>query len=96
MRTPASVTPKIVDVVATREGVDPLELEVPLNTAVDAEALDALVTGAGGRDERNSVRVTFTYLGYEITVDGPNRVGIAELPVDGEADATTPPSSRTD
>lgn len=56
----------VVEAVARTEGVDPLDLEVPLYDAVDPDALDALFQ-SGATVEGH---VEFEYYGYEVTVTG--------------------------
>lgn len=59
----------IVERVAARENVDPLDLP-PLQGAIDTDALSALFATPGkGPDD-----VTFTYHGYRVTVEGPEQV----------------------
>jgi hypothetical protein len=48
--------------VAEREGCGPGELRPPLAAVVDADALNALA--------RRDARVSFDYLGYDVTVEG--------------------------
>lgn len=61
----------IVERVAARENVDPLDLP-PLHDAVDADALTALFATPGRRVDR----VTFSYHGYDVTVEGPQQVRV--------------------
>lgn len=56
----------IVNEVAAATGQDPAEME-PLATAVDTDALDALVSANGNRE--GMVHISFTYEGMDITVD---------------------------
>lgn len=65
-----SITVRIVEGVAEREGVDPLALTPPLADVIDPEAVASLVSERSGEGTRDDVRLTFTYLGYEITVGG--------------------------
>ena len=60
----------VVEAVASAEGVDPLDLEVPLYDAVDPDALDALFESGGAVDGR----VEFEYYGYDVTATGDGRV----------------------
>lgn len=60
----------VVEAVASAEGVDPLDLEVPLYDAVDPDALDALFRSGATVDGR----VEFEYHGYEVTVTGDGHV----------------------
>ena len=64
-----SLSMTVVDEVAKREGVDPVQLSEPLSWTIDPEALDSLFTNGSGT-------VTFEYLGYRITVarDGTTTV----------------------
>lgn len=55
--TRASTT--VVKMVASLEGVDPVELSPQLYQVVDPDALDALL-------ETDSVQVTFTLAGYRV------------------------------
>lgn len=66
----------IVEEIADREGVDPVELDVPLYEAVDADALDVLVGGRGHRTPQTSLLVEFSYLGYDVAVDGDGAISI--------------------
>ncbi len=60
----------VLEAVAAEEGCEPTELDVPLYEHVDPEALDALVSSP------LSGHVSFTYHGYELTVDGGGAVRI--------------------
>ena len=51
----------VVRAVAEKEGVNPLELDIPLHDAINPEALDALFRSDGST-------ATFEYYGYTITV----------------------------
>ena len=61
-----SPSEKIIQQIARREGVAPLEL-TPLHEVVNPEALDQLFQPAGSA-ARMSGAVTFEYHGYEVTV----------------------------
>lgn len=65
-----SLTMMIVEEVAEREGVGPLELSPPLHDVIDTEAVETIVTDQATDSLRDDVQLEFTYLGYEITVDG--------------------------
>lgn len=67
----------IVERIAARENVDPLELP-PLHDAVDTDALTALFS----MPEPRADNVTFSYHGYEVTVEGPEKIQVEELPAD--------------
>ena len=77
MGKPHSASEAVIDAVARRVGVDPIELETPLYDAVDPDELDALLDGAN-RAGRSTVEVTFRYHGYIVTVDGDLTVTVTE------------------
>ena len=54
-------------------GTSSLDFEQPLYEAVDPDALDALF-----RDGTFDGRVSFTYLGRRIVVEGPDRISVRE------------------
>ncbi|MFC6765805.1 HalOD1 output domain-containing protein [Natrinema soli] len=67
------VSIRVVEAVAARDGVDPLELSPPLHDAVDPTALDALFepTGSGNR---TAGTVSFTYRGHRVHVESDGRI----------------------
>ncbi|MBX0284787.1 HalOD1 output domain-containing protein [Haloarcula salinisoli] len=77
MGEPQSASQAVVEAVAARAGVDPLELETPLYDAIDPDELDALLEGTN-RGGRSPVEVTLRYNGYMVTVDGDLTVTITE------------------
>jgi|GEM_PF-5307037 len=60
----------IVEAVADRETVSPLELP-PLGDQIDCDALISLVTPKEDRRSNEVDRITLRYCGYDVTV-GPN------------------------
>ena len=81
----ASVSLKVVEKVADREGTDPAELHPPLHTAVNTEALDSLFRSTSSGARTNGM-IEFEYQGYKIRIDGSGEVQI------GEAVSFTEPS----
>lgn len=73
-----SLEERIVSAVADREGVDPLDLETPLNEAVDTGVLEALDRGTGDRQDGPYPLVEFVYYGYTVGIDGTGNVTITE------------------
>lgn len=64
-----TVTERVVDALATVEGVDPLSLAQPLNDSVDTDALDALFAPRhDGTPRTGSGFVEFWSNGYRVTV----------------------------
>lgn len=60
---PLSPSGHVVESVARKEGVSPSRLTQPLYDSVDPDALDALFVRQSG-----PLRVTFEYMGYDVTV----------------------------
>lgn len=69
---------EIVERVAARENVDPLELP-PLHDVVDTDALTALFANP----EQRIDQVTFSYQGYDVTVEGVRQIRVDPRPTDG-------------
>lgn len=76
------VSIRVVEAVAERDGIDPLEVSPPLHDAIDTAALDDLFapTSAGRRDDGT---VSFTYRGHRVRVDSDGHVA---LETDGETE----------
>ena len=72
-----SASEAVIEAVARRAGVDPLDLDTSLYDVVDPDKLDDLVGGVN-RTGRSPVEVTFRYHGYAVTVDGDLTVTLAE------------------
>lgn len=72
--TPLSMA--VIDAVARREGIDPVDLETPMYDVIDLDALDALTSGDTGG---TSIEVSFTYAGYEVTVDDERDIQVEAL-----------------
>lgn len=67
------VDQRILETIAERNGVSPLDFDTPLWDVVDPEALDALF-----RSEGVSGHVEFTYLGYRVRVRSDGRIALSE------------------
>ena len=65
----------VIEAVSEREGVAPAELDRPLYYVIDPEALDRLVE-CGSRE--SSVRIDFTYYGYDVTVSSTGDVTVSD------------------
>lgn len=64
-----SLTLEIVTEVAAQHGVDPIDLEPPLDDIVDTDALEALFSDSLDGTTRETVAVEFTYCGHRVVVD---------------------------
>ncbi|QLK27871.2 hypothetical protein HYG81_13425 [Natrinema zhouii] len=69
------VTTQIVEAVAARKGVDPLNVRPPLYDVVNPEALEALFAPTAAGAERAG-RIEFTYADCRITVVAAETVSI--------------------
>ncbi|USZ70914.1 HalOD1 output domain-containing protein [Natronosalvus halobius] len=67
----------VVELVADREGTDPMELQPPLYDVIDPEALNALFAPTSRGQSRESGQVSFRYLGYDVTVRADGDVSIS-------------------
>lgn len=67
-----SLTTSLILEIAEQEGVDPIDLSPPLNTAIDLDGLRALFCDT----QAGFVRVEFTYAGHHITIEGDDDVQI--------------------
>ncbi|WP_224335890.1 HalOD1 output domain-containing protein [Haloprofundus halobius] len=64
-----SVCEQIVTAVAEREGVDPLDL-VPLYDALGPGLWHSLFVSTSGNGDRDTMSHSFSYHGYDVTVEG--------------------------
>lgn len=71
-----SVTVRIVEGVAEREGVEPVALTPPLHDVVDPEALESLFSDPISGVQREGIQVTFSYCGYTVSVAGRGEVTV--------------------
>jgi len=69
-----SISLKIVDKVAEREGVQPEELNPPIHYAINTDVLDSLYEASDSG--RSPSRVEFVYNGYTVTVDSTGDVAL--------------------
>jgi hypothetical protein len=81
---------QVIDAIAERAGVDPIDLEVPLGDVVDADALDALFDSQFCDDGRRG-RVEFTYQSFRVSVvSGRSDVSVEVEPVEETAGTDSP------
>ncbi|MFC6766851.1 HalOD1 output domain-containing protein [Natrinema soli] len=74
MQPNQSLSLKIVDKVAEREGVQPEELNPPIHYVINTDALDSLYDARDS--ERNPTTIEFVYKGYTVTVDSTGDVDL--------------------
>lgn len=76
-----SATHAVVQAVADVKGVSPIDLNQPLYSAVDTDALDNFVSSLS--DKPADVQITFEYDGFEVTVSGNGSVSLDEIIASG-------------
>jgi|AntRauTorcE11898_2_1112593.scaffolds.fasta_scaffold14106_3 hypothetical protein len=79
LRPSQSPSQAVIEAVADREGVDPVNLSIPLYDTIDPDALDTIVQGREDGTE-SSIRVEFTYYGYSIAVSAGDSVQVLDAP----------------
>lgn len=65
----------IVEAVAEKSGVDPLELP-PLYEAVDSDCLDHIFAAMDSDVQRSAL---FTYAGYDVTITAAGNVAVSPI-----------------
>lgn len=78
-----SITTKVVKRVAIMEGVDPLELQPPLYSTVDIDALEDLFTSAVDDRTEGTISIEFEYQGYQVTIESDDEVSVRVKQTDG-------------
>ncbi|AGB30828.1 hypothetical protein Natpe_0913 [Natrinema pellirubrum DSM 15624] len=76
MPTTVPTSIRVVQGVAAREGVDPIDLEPPLHAVVDTDALDTLCRSVDDRS-RTPVAVEFSYHGHRVHIDDSGEIEIS-------------------
>lgn len=69
----------VVAAIADAEDVTPLEVRPPLATAIDPDALDAIVDSLASGPEVPPARVEFPYSDYAVAVDEGGDVSVRAL-----------------
>lgn len=85
MPTTVPTSVRVVQGVAAREGVDPIDLEPPLHAVVDTDALDALCRSIA-EESRSPVAVEFSYRGHRVSIDDAGEIEISAAPTPGESE----------
>lgn len=75
-----TIPERVICAVAEAKGAKPLELSEPLANSIDPDALETLVE----RGSDAGVRVSFTYLGCAVTVDGTGEVSASVVGADSD------------
>lgn len=70
-RTPSET---VIDEIAEREGVDPVEVTPCLYEVIEPDALDTLVASFLRGPFETDGRVAFSYCGYDVTVESDGTV----------------------
>lgn len=73
-----AITEAIVDAVAEASDLDPIDVEPPLATVIDADALNTLVASMSDRPDATTGRITFPYCGFDVSVTTDGIVSLDE------------------
>lgn len=84
-----SVVAAIIERIAEREGIDATDLDSRLYDVIDVDALETLVASVRDRPGHVNLRVTFTFHGYVVNVEGSGEVVIEEGPATNVADGSS-------
>lgn len=68
----AATSERVLAAVAAREGVDPIDLSVPLYDSIDVDALNKLTAS------QTVTNISFTYYEYDISVTSDGAVEIRD------------------
>lgn len=67
---------EVISTVAEREDCQPSDLRPPLYSVVDPETLDRLCRSASDAQHDVDAEVSFTYCGYDVTVESGGTVSV--------------------
>ncbi|TYL38234.1 hypothetical protein CV102_13645 [Natronococcus pandeyae] len=67
---------EVISAVAEREDCQPSELRPPLYSVVDPETLDRLWRSASDTPHEVDASVSFTYCGYDVTIESDGTVSV--------------------
>lgn len=76
--TSPSLGTKIIEEIAARKDIDPIDLDTQLYDDIDVDALERIFEDAGQRDL--SVSVEFETNGYSVTVEGTDAISLSPAP----------------
>ncbi|SER90942.1 HalOD1 output domain-containing protein [Natrinema salaciae] len=76
MKNAQPISLEIVAEIAEREDVPPTELQPPIHSAIDTDALDSLYRSSA--PEKGPSTVTFVYNGYTVVVDRTGDVAVKD------------------
>lgn len=80
---------RVIEAVARKEGVSPVELTPPLYDAIDPDALDALARTEADSNG-NGIEIEFTYLDYAIQVRKGPTLDVSVQPREARATTSAP------
>ncbi|QLD88204.1 hypothetical protein HWV07_03805 [Natronomonas salina] len=78
-----SITTRVVKRIAIMEGVDPLELQPPLYSIIDIDAVEGLFASAADDRPEGTISVEFEYQGYQVTIESDDEVYVRVKQTDG-------------
>lgn len=78
-----SITTRVVKRIAIMEGVDPLELQPPLYSIIDIDAVEDLFASVADDRSDGTISVEFEYQGYQVTIESDDEVYVRVKQTDG-------------
>lgn len=91
-----SISTRVVEKIAERRGVDPIEMRPHLYEVIDPDGLDQFFSETIQNREESTARVEFTYDQYEVTVENSGAITITERVTTVGADEEIAANSGTD
>ncbi|EMA30565.1 HalOD1 output domain-containing protein [Halobiforma nitratireducens] len=73
-----SVSYRVVEKLAEHEGTTSTNLEPPLHSAIDPDAIDALFRTRNANADGVAPSLEFEYEGYTVRIDGPTEITIED------------------
>lgn len=78
-----SITTRVVKRIAIMEGVDPLELQPPLYSIIDIDAVEELFASVADDRSDGTISVEFEYQGYQVTIESDDEVYVRVKQTEG-------------
>lgn len=78
MERASPVSIRVIEKIAEREGIDPIEMRPPLYGAIDPDWLDEFPSKTTDSLEGRAGQITFTYKGYLVTVESSGHIEVTE------------------
>ena len=76
MRISERKSTEIIEKVAARERVDPVNLDTQLYDVIEPDSLDTLLDDTGQKSSQTPVEIEFQCCGYNIAVDSTGEIAL--------------------